>query len=441
MKARYSAAAIAILAMATVGAHAQTPIRTRAPVTGIVKTLIAAPTGVTVSGNLQGVTIAWAAAAGATSYRVLKSADPTQPGADITQPVTTTTVVDLKPVAGQTFYYTVVSVSSTGLTAASAPVGYAAPAVLAGIDRSGYSRVAPPPPPAPAPVIPAGTSVVPALSLPGRTVQIRGQGMSAVTGVTSGTTSLTWSPVSDTEISVVLPAATPGLFGTQPVPISLLHAAPNVAPGTVVPAPTVLYPPKILSLSNHWAECCELIAIRGFGFSGSPAAVTVGGVSAVVVNGTDGLLLFRIPLLPANDPGGPKVVTVQHAGGSATATAPLTLVTGPSSITSITPDVIPLRTPTTVTIQGTNLFRLVGICVPGTTQVMPRNDLASNLNHMTALSSNDQMTVMVNHKGGTGVMGPISMAMPATVPTGSRSFNIGSAVCQPNPTAVNVTIQ
>ncbi len=206
--------------------------------------MVAPPTNVAVTGDDKAATITWAGVANAVSYKVLRSTDLNVQGQDLTGPITAATFVDSKLTPGTTLYYSVVATAANGSTAASAPVAYLVPATMLAINKTAARRTvgvpAPQPPPAPppaAPVIPAGTSVVPSAALPGQAVRVLGTGFSALTAVKSGTTSLTWTPVSDTEISLTLPGPVSGLYGRQSLPVALHHNAPNVAPGSVQPAP------------------------------------------------------------------------------------------------------------------------------------------------------------------------------------------------------------
>ncbi len=423
------------------GSVAQTP-RTRTTGAAMIAAVLA-PTNVAVTGDQQSATITWTAAPSATSYRVLKSTDPASTGQDLTAPIATTSFVDRAIAPGQTVYYTVIAVGSTGMTAAAAPVAFTPPARLTRTAATTFQRVPPPPPPPAAspPVVPSGTGVTPSMSLPGRTVRVSGKGFSALTAVRWGTTDLGWTRLSDTEIDLTLPSA-PGEYGKVPVAVSLLHNVPGAAPGTVTPEPLVLMPPLVTSLPL-FAECCEAILIVGEGLKATPPSVTIGGVSGTLLAADDRGLLVKLPLAPANDPGGPKTVVVQHAGGSANAPTPLTIVTGPSSITSIAPAVVPGRTVSEVTVYGTNLFRAVGICIPGNSMIMRRAGVPRKGTWPAPGGqpvANDQMTVELDRP--VPATGPIALAVPATVPAGRRSYNdMSSAVCQPNPTAVNITVQ
>ncbi|HUN94357.1 MAG TPA: hypothetical protein VMU33_20060 [Burkholderiaceae bacterium] len=86
----------------------------------------AAPSGLSASAAAGQVSLAWTAAAGATSYDVYRSTSPGSLGARIGSSATTT-YVDTTAVNGTTYYYEVAAVNAIGEGPASAPSGAATP--------------------------------------------------------------------------------------------------------------------------------------------------------------------------------------------------------------------------------------------------------------------------------------------------------------------------
>lgn len=289
---------------------------------------------------------------------------------------------------------------------------------------------------------PVVTSVVPQVGAPGTTIHVYGQGLSWVTvrnPVASGSvsyTSVSYALVSDNELTLKIPNLTPPptgvartstpLYGAQPFQPRLQNP---FSPGHVGPQLSLVaaYPPQVNGLSAPYAEPGQPLTITGLGLA-DPAlqpVVTVGTVPAAITSGTATAITVTMPALDANAyPNAVVPVTVQHQGGNSTAPTQLIIVDGPFTITSISPATVPAGVSTVVTVQGDNLARAKGICLPGASQAM--------LGRIDPVTSNYQLMVTVRS---STLNGPVSVAVPLS-PAQPQTL-----VCQANPTAVTLTVQ
>jgi len=278
-------------------------------------------------------------------------------------------------------------------------------------------------------ITPTGTSVSPQMGRPGTTVRVTGQGFTWMTGVQIGSTSLQWTPISDTQFDLVLPNV-PGNNGGLPLNALLLNNIPDgTLAGSLTSPPIVAYPPLIQGLSTTWAECCESVTLSGKGLTDGTASrplIKLNGVAIPASSASYSTATFQIPNPAPGGPSGPVSVYLEHAGGSSTAPQQLIVVDGPTTISSITPADIPYNVATTVTVRGTNLARARGICLPGTDPsgpVVPRTDLYP--------ASNTEFQVVVQ---AYTTSGPIRVAQAPNV--AQRQYT----VCLANATPVNINV-
>ncbi len=279
-------------------------------------------------------------------------------------------------------------------------------------------------------ITPTGTSVNPSIGRPGTTVRVTGQGFTWMTGVQYGSTSLQWTPISDTQFDLVLPNVA-GNNGGLPLSAFLLNNIPDgTVAGSISPSPIVAYPPLVQGLSATWAECCETVTLNGKGLTdgtGLKPTIKLNGMAVVVGSASYNSATFTIPYPAPGGPSGPVTVSLEHAGGVSTAPQPLIVVDGTTTITSITPSDIPYNVATPVTVRGTNLARARGICMPGSDptsgQMISRTDPNP--------TSNTEFQVVVQ---AYTISGPVRIMQAPNV--GQRQYT----VCMTNPTAVNINV-
>jgi hypothetical protein len=192
---------------------------------------------------------------------------------------------------------------------------------------------------------PEVTSVVPAAGAAGTVVQLLGKGFTSVTAVKTMDTpprTVSWSPVSDSELRLTLPSF-PGYDGATPLLLYLQSSVYSfVFPVSLALSPVVVMPPVITALSQGWGEYGSLIVVWGRGLADSrvPARfssdVLVGGVKALHYS------YAGQGLIDPNSPGARHVtiansaptkeakLVVRHLGGEAR--WPFIFVDGPSEI-------------------------------------------------------------------------------------------------------------
>ncbi|WP_432010350.1 IPT/TIG domain-containing protein [Streptomyces cucumeris] len=155
----------------------------------------------------------------------------------------------------------------------------------------------------------------------GNTITLSGTGLSTATTVSFGATNATPTVVSDSTLTVVVPAG--AAAGSVPVTVTTAGGSNNGLTYTYVDVPTVTgFAPASGPASGGTA-----VTITGTNF-GTTQSVTFGGIAApfTVVNSTT---VSAVTPPTADGQPGPADVTVTNAAGSATAPTQFTYLAGP----------------------------------------------------------------------------------------------------------------
>ena len=273
--------------------------------------------------------------------------------------------------------------------------------------------------------IPSITSIGPSSGplTGGGTVIITGSGFTGATSVTFGGAAASYTVVSDTSITVVLPAGAAG-------PADVAITTPG---GTKTQAAAFIYSPvpSITSLSPNAGPVSggTTVTITGSGFIGTDL-VTFGGRAAVsyTVN-SDASITAVTPLRDA----GPADVTVTTAGGTGAKTAAYTYAAAPS-ITSVSPNAGPAAGGTAVTITGTGFTGATSVTFGGAVAASYTVVSGTQITAVTPAGPAGLAGIEVATAGGTAVKASSYTYIPAPV-TASVSPNAG-----PNAGGTAVTI-
>ena len=190
--------------------------------------------------------------------------------------------------------------------------------------------------------------------LGGQRVTITGTNMSFGASVAFGETSATVVDFSYTTVTVVTPAMPAGSYD-----ISLTTPGGTT---TGVKAFTFLALPTITGLSPMSGPLSggDRVTITGANLEGV-SSVTIGGVAATIVEGTESSVTVVTPAMPA----GAHEVSVTTDAGTATASRPFTYVAAPT-IAEVSPTLISVSGGGRVTISGANLSGVSAVTVGGT---------------------------------------------------------------------------
>ncbi|GHD83202.1 IPT/TIG domain-containing protein [Salinibacterium amurskyense] len=187
----------------------------------------------------------------------------------------------------------------------------------------------------------------------GTEVTITGTGFNGATGVTfDGDDGMSFTVVSDTEITVTTPA---GTVGAATVVVEHPAGDANAGDFTYVVAPTVsAMSPDLGPIAGGTA-----VTITGTGFTGATGVTFDGdaGTSFTVVSDTE--ITVTSPAHAAGD----VAVVVEHAGGNAAA-GDFTYLANPS-VSDLAPTSGPLAGGTEVTITGTGFTGATGVTFDG----------------------------------------------------------------------------
>ncbi len=274
--------------------------------------------------------------------------------------------------------------------------------------------------------IPSITSIGPSSGplTGGGTVIITGSGFTGATSVTFGGAAASYTVVSDTSITVVLPAGAAG-------PADVAITTPG---GTKTQAAAFNYSPvpSITSVSPTAGPVSggTTVTITGSGFIGTDL-VTFGGRAAVsyTVN-SDASITAVTPWGDA----GPADVTVTTAGGTGAKTAAYTYAAAPS-ITSVSPNAGPAAGGTAVTITGTGFAGATSVTFGGAAAASYTVVSGTQITAVTPAGPAGLADIAVVTAGGTAVKASSYTYIPAPV-TASVSPNTGRVL---GDTAVTIT--
>jgi len=167
---------------------------------------------------------------------------------------------------------------------------------------------------------------------------------------------------------------------TMPAPAAATSKFARPATGATIqtnPAPTRYAratAPLPSGLDLPWAKPGDTRTLSGQRLTdaaGAPPVVRVNGVQAVLVSASATAVAFRVPDPGAGFRGGTLPVTIDHSGGGAAAGG-LIMVTGAPVITSLSTLVLLPGSIVDVTVRGTNLAHVDGLCLPGQPKFVPR---------------------------------------------------------------------
>ncbi|HJU89019.1 MAG TPA: hypothetical protein VJ672_06470 [Gemmatimonadaceae bacterium] len=210
-----------------------------------------------------------------------------------------------------------------------------------------------------------------------------------------------------------------------------------VVNGTVIGSVRMLTPATWNWIGPAWAEPGMKVRISGHYLKNSAMpTVTVGGIPAQVLTADPLNVEFRVP---ANATAGPVALT--NEGGTVTMSGQFNgsnglphpgffIVSGPTTVTSITPPRTPVATGDTIVVQGQNLARAFGICVPsaqgGQPLTIQRVQTPGGMGYNT---SNTEMKVVFHFQPSQVQSGaPIQVYRPTSPP---GDFLAADYACHP----------
>ena len=248
----------------------------------------------------------------------------------------------------------------------------------------------------------------------GTSVTITGAGFTGTTEVSfGGIHAMSFTIVSDTEISAVTPA---NESGAASVSVTTAYSSATKSSAFVYKAaPSITYVgPNIGSTTGGTA-----VTITGTNFTGT-SAVTFGSAPAasfVAVSDTE-ISVFT----PAGFPG-PTDVSVTAIGGTGTGLGVYTYVPAPT-ITSVSPNIGPLAGGTSVTLTGTGFTGTSAVAFGGVSAITFTVNSDTQITAVTPANSAGLVNVSVTTAGGTGTLAS-SFTYGSTPSIASISPNVG----------------